>query len=196
MMKVKILILLIIVGILITLTFIWLQGYSGCLGTLCIKFDDLTQIGQSKVQEDYSGIYNFRIWPDKYTIQKGYGLKMIAGINNDADDGQNHTFVINVVPAQASIGPCPSGNISSCTASGGESLNEFMQNWVSWENQPGLIPINRVGFRTITVNVPINAVSGTYIFEVVACKDVSPYSMCTPQTFNFGGSPQQLTIIV
>jgi hypothetical protein len=92
--------------------------------------------------------------------------------------------------------PCPSGDIASCTAPGGASLKEFMQNWVSWDKESSIVQINKVGYRSITVQVPANAVLGTYIFNVISCIDVSTYDACTPQTLNWGGSAQQLTITV
>jgi len=180
--------------VLLSLAILWLQGIIGNIGGLT---DDLTQQAQSKLQETFQSTQNnFAIWPDRYNLDRSKELKMSAGIKNDADDGQNHQFVINVVPAAASRGPCASGDISTCTGPGGASMTEFMQGWASWDNQAGIIQINRVGYRTISVKVPSNAVSGTYIFNVIACMDVSSYSACTPQTLNWGGSAQQLTITV
>jgi hypothetical protein len=180
--------------VLLSLAILWLQGIIGNIGSLT---DDLTQQAQSKLQETFQTTQNnFAVWPDRYNLDRGKELKLSSGIKNDAEDGQNHQFVINVVPAAASRGPCASGDIGSCTAPGGKSLSEFMQNWVSWDNQPGVIQINRVGYRTISVNVPPNAVAGTYIFNVIACMDMYSYSECTSQTLNWGGSAQQLTITV
>jgi len=159
--------------------------------------DDLTLQAQSKLQETFQNTQNnFAIWPDRYNLDRDRGLRMSAGIKNDAYDGQNHQFVINIVPTAASRSPCASGDITSCTNSAGTSLKEFMQGWVLWDKQPGIVQINMTGYKTISVTVPENAVSGTYIFNVIACMDVSSYSECTLQTFNWGTNPQQLTITV
>jgi hypothetical protein len=180
--------------VLLSLAILWLQGIIGGVTQIT---DDLTQQAQSKLQETFQNTQNnFAIWPSQYSLARGKELKMSAGIKNDAEDGQNHLFVINVIPAAASRGPCASGDINSCTGPGGSSLKEFMQGWTSWDKEPGVIQINRVGYRSITVKVPANAVSGTYIFNVIACMDVTSYDACTPQTLNWGGSAQQLTITV
>jgi len=180
--------------VLLSLAILWLQGIIGNIGGLT---DDLTQQAQSKLQETFQNTQNnFAIWPDRYSLDRNKELKMSAGIKNDAEDGQNHQFIINVVPAAASRTPCPSGDISSCTAPGGTSLKDFMQGWASWDSEAGIVQINRVGYRTISIKVPSNAVSGTYIFNIVACMDMTPYSACTAQTLNWGGSAQQLTITV
>jgi hypothetical protein len=180
--------------VLLSLAILWLQGIIGNIGGLT---DDLTQQAQSKLQETFQTTQNnFAVWPDRYNLDRGRELKMSAGIKNDAEDGQNHQFIINVVPAAASKTPCPSGDISSCTGPGGASVKDFMQGWASWDNQAGIIQINRVGYRTISVKVPANAVAGTYIFNVIACMDISSYNACTPQTLNWGGSAQQLTVTV
>jgi len=181
--------------VLLSLAILWLNNLFPQFMSIT---DDLTQQSQSKIQETFQTTQNnFAVWPDQYSLDRGRELRMSAGIKNDAEDGQNHNFVINVAPAAASRGVCPSpGTIDTCTAPGGKLLKEFMQEWISWDSSPGIIQINRVGYKKISLKVPSNAVSGTYIFNVVACKDVYTYTECTPQTLNWGGSAQQITITV
>ena len=176
--------------VLLSLAIVWLNGLFPQFTSLT---DDLTQQSQSKVQETFQNTQNnFAIWPSRYDLARGKELKMAAGIKNDADDGQNHQFVINVVPAAASDSVCPGGDLDACG-----TLKSNMQSWVSWDRAAGVIQINRVGYRTISIKPTSNAKTGTYIFNVVACTEpITGYQECTPQTLNWGGSAQQLTIAV
>jgi hypothetical protein len=180
--------------VLLSLAIYWLNQVMGGIGGLT---DDLTQQAQSKLQETFqSSQNNFAIWPDRYSLDKGRELKMSAGIKNDADDGEPHRFVINVIPAAASQGPCPGGDLASCP-----TVKSSMEDWVTGFTGPVLIQSNKLGYRTISVKIPNNAVSGTYIFNVVACGDIQPDPItsslaCTETTLNWGSSAQQLTITV
>jgi hypothetical protein len=157
---------------------------------------DLTLQAQSRLKDTFQATQNnFAIWPDRFSLNKGGELKMSAGIKNNANDGNYHQFVINIVPANASISSCASGDINSCTGSGGKTLKDFMQDWILWENQPVVVQINYTGFKAIKVTVPQNAALGNYTFNVIACVDVSSYTECNTNTGNWG-SPQQLTITV
>jgi hypothetical protein len=173
--------------VLLSLAIMWLNNLFPQLFGIT---DDLTQQAQSKIQETFQQSQNnFAIWPAKYDLAKGRELKLSAGIKNDAADSQNHQFVINVMPAAASDTVCPGGNLDSC-----ESVKSAMLKWVSWDKQSSTIQANKVGYRTITVK-PENAVSGTYIYNVVSCMEpITTYQGCTLQTLNWGGSSQQFSV--
>jgi len=180
--------------VLLSLAIVWLNGIIGGITTLT---DDLTQQAQSKLQDTFQNTQNnFAIWPDRYNLDKGRELKLSAGIKNDAEDGMNHQFVINVIPATASQVPCPGGDLASCP-----NVKSSMENWVTGFTGPVSIQPNKIGYRTISIMIPNNAVSGTYIFNVIACADMPPTSItssaaCTETTLNWGSSAQQLTITV
>jgi hypothetical protein len=157
---------------------------------------DLGLQAHAKLQETFQMTQsNFAVWPDSFNLYRGGELKMSAGVKNNANDGQDHEFTINIVPANASINSCASGDINSCNVPGGKSLKDFMQDWVSWDNQPGIVQINKTDLKAISVIVPQSAALGNYTFNIIACLDVSSYNECTLQTSNWG-NPQRLTITV
>ena len=180
--------------VLLSLAITWLQGIIGGISGLT---ENLIQESHEKLRETFEQTDStFAIWPSRYELSRGGILKMSAGIKNNADDGQNHKFVINVIPTGASTSICPEGDVELCTAPGGGSLKEYMQKWATWTKSPTTIMINHIGYNQITIKVPSNARSGTYIFNVVACIDYDRYDECTLETLNWGGSAQPLTIIV
>jgi hypothetical protein len=159
--------------------------------------DDLTQQSQVKITQTFAETQkNFAIWPERYDLQRGYALKMSAGIKNDASDGQAHNFVINVIPLVVSQQICPNGDINNCSWPGKNdaTIKEFMETWTVWDKNNLQIQTTKVGFKSIIVKPSPYAAIGAYVFSVVACKDIQ-YSNCTLENYNWG-HPQQLTITV
>ena len=177
--------------VLLSLAIMWIQGMFSGITQLG---DDLTQQSQTKLQETFSETNsNFAIWPNRYELAAGRELKMSAAIKNNANDGNTHNFVINVVPATVSDAVCAGGDLASCP-----EIATSMAKWVSgFKMPPQSTQINSIKTFPISVTVPSNAVKGTYIFSVVACQEpITSYSACTPQTLNWGGSAQDLSITV
>lgn len=174
--------------VLLSLAILWLQGI---FPTLFSITDDLFQQAQTKIQETFQQTQNnFAVWPPKYDLTRGRELKMAAGIENDAQDGNTHRFVINVMPATASDNICPGGDIDACG-----NLKTEMQSWITWDRQSSSIEIDRIGYRWIIIKPSNNAKLGNYIFNVVSCKEpITTYQECTLETLNWGGSAQQFQI--
>lgn len=106
--------------ILLSLAIVWLQGVVRDIGGLTT---DLTQQSANKIQEIFGETgENFAVWPSSYSMSAGKGIKLLAGIKNNARDGQAHRFVINMVPSTASNEVCPERDIKTCSVSGGEAL--------------------------------------------------------------------------
>lgn len=185
--------------VLLSLALTWLRGvFENVLGLT----DDLTQEAHSTLRESFrTTSTDFAIWPSQYEVNPGKGLKMSAGIENDATDGLDHTFVINVIPVGVSDNICAGGGLNCPVPGGAGTLATSLRTWLTFDQTPGLIKINAVGFRFIEVRPANNAPKGTYIFNIVACYDkpaaVPASASCTPTHPNlWGGSAQQLIISV
>ncbi|HJW96720.1 MAG TPA: hypothetical protein VJ485_00985 [archaeon] len=174
--------------VLLSLAIVWLNSI---FPTLFGITDDLFQQAQTQIQETFQkSENNFAVWPPKYDLARGRELKMAAGIENDAGDANTHRFVINVIPATASDSVCSGGELDACG-----NLKAEMQSWITWDRQSSSIEIDRVGYRWIIINPPSSTKLGTYIFNVVACKEpITTASACTLETLNWGGSAQQFQI--
>jgi uncharacterized membrane protein len=156
--------------VLLSVAIMWLNGVINNANALTSSMFEQAQL---KLQETFSTTEKtFAVWPDSQRLKRGDELWVAAGINNNANDALNHNFVINVISVSTGAG------------------------WLDWDKQPGLIQINNVGYKKIVIKVPNDAPSGSYLFNVVACKDVASYSECTSQNLNWGGAAQPLTIIV
>jgi len=190
--------------VVLGLAIAWIQGLIPGITAIT---EDLTQQARAKIQETFQESQNnFAIWPNQYRIKPANSIKMSAGINNNADDGENHIYVINVIPAAASNNVCPTDDINTCTSPDKTTkLIDYLKNWLTVDRSSGTVQINTVGYKDFTVTVKGNAIKGTYIFNVVACFDenietgskVTPTSStCTQTSKNLWSNPQPLTIIV
>ncbi len=190
--------------VLLTLSVTWVQDLFGGVVTLT---DDLTQDAHNKLQEEFrSTSKNFAVWPSRRTQTAGTTVVLSAAVDNDADDGEKHDYVLNVVPSAASASVCPGGDLETCSSpTASKSLKEYMQDWVTWDSGTRTVSINTIGFWDITVEVPSDVMKGQYMFNVIACWDrddvgdeVIPNSVqCESVSDNiWGGSAQPLTMVI
>ena len=172
----------VIAVVLLSLALTWLRGMFGGIGGLT---EDLTQQAQAKLRESFrGGEINFAIWPSQWEVQKGGSVKLSAGILNNAEDGEDHYYVINVIPAQ-----CPKND---CEKNKPE---------ITFDKTKTKVAPGTEAFKYIEVSIPTRSDSGTYIFNVVACYDagngienVPNSDECDTTHPNLWGNPQQLII--
>lgn len=184
--------------VLLSLALTWLRGtIEGIIGLT----DDLTQEAQSQLRESFRATAtSFAIWPSQYSLAPSKGLRMSAGIENDAPDGKDHLFVINVLPAAADDNVLAAKGCVTFEACA--TLQQEMSQWATFDSTAGKIQINSFGFKFIEVRPVAEAVKGTYIYNVVSCYDKvlgsTPVSSgCIPISDNlWGGSAQQLIISI
>ncbi len=189
--------------VLLTLAITWIQGM---IGDITVLTKDLTKQAQTKLQDTFAETTtNFAIWPTHHEMTPGETGRLSGGIKNNAPDSRRHDFVLNVVPAGASYTVCPSGDISTCDSpNSGVSLDEYMSRWATVERTISSIAVQSTAYKTITIETPITAQSGSYIFNVVACYDrtetgsiVTPSSTgCMGNSDNIWSNAASLTIQV
>lgn len=182
--------------VLLSLAVLWIQGvFPGLSGVT----DDLLQDSKAKIRETFStSNENFAIWPNQHNLAPGKSLRMLAGIKNNAPDGRDHEFVINVIPVRA----------STC-AQGDQACLDEVAGWLTYDDTRSIVLIGDIGEKTIELRVPQNAVQGTYLFNVVVCSSFNKQSnadvgsapesgSCVP-TLNTGqlySSAKPLSIVV
>ncbi|HDD46520.1 MAG TPA: hypothetical protein ENG42_03515 [Candidatus Aenigmarchaeota archaeon] len=188
--------------VLLSLAIWWLRGVIINISGLTT---DLTQQARNELQRTFGGTgENFAIFPSSYELEAGKGIRMLGGIKNNAADGQDHRFVINVVPSAASPNVCPEGDISECELAGGGgiTLEEFMTSWLTWDKTKKPIKIGQTGEFWLEIKTPANTPKGTYMFNVYACYDsggeVPRYDECNEDTptDKIWGAEKQLVITV
>ena len=195
---------IVIAVVMLSLVLGWMRGMFGGVTTLT---EDLTQQAQSNLRDAFRETgSNFAVWPSQYEIDRGKGIRMSAGIENDAPDGLDHYYKINVVPAAVSDNICAGGALT-CAVAGG-TVESYMKTWVTYDSITSPVQINTVGFKYIDVTVPSDAKTGTYMFNVVACYDdvttgtptaASVPMVCdaaTTPSGNIWGNPTPIVIVV
>ncbi len=142
---------------------------------------------------------NFAIWPPgRWELNQGDTLMMSAGIKNNASDGQNHSFVVNVFPDAVSSDILRricvdflDGDVSihGCKLDHQTNLAKFMSSLINWSKTPFVVDGNGTGFNNITISG--YAPAGTYLFGVLACRSdgtgIDIAEKCTTATHNWGG---------
>lgn len=184
--------------VLLSLALTWLRGM---IENIIGITDDLTQQAQSNLRKAFEETQSsFAVWPSQYNLKPGKGLRMSAGIENDATDGKDHIFVINVIPVNADDNVL---SAKGCTVFGRScKLYDDLVKWITFDKTTGIIKVNSVGFKFIEIRPSNDAVKGTYLFNVIACYNQvagsTPSSAgCTETSDNlWGGSAQQLIISV
>jgi len=163
--------------VMLTLALTWLSGYFGQVNDMS---DELFQQGQNKIKDIFSeGDDNFFIWPDTYTVTLADEARIAfaAGLKNDADDGENHKFVLNVYATEV-----PNGMTKS-----------QVNGWLSFSSTSKTINIGSYDdSKKIVINIPKNAKKGNYFFEVAACWDAGgaepKSSSCNADSDNLWGA--------
>ena len=184
--------------VLLSLALIWLRSYFEQLLGLT---DDLTQQAQITLRETFrETTASFSIWPSQYKLAAGKGLVMAAGIENEAPDGKDHRFVINIIPTAADNTILSGYNCQqfvTCT-----DLKTKMERWLTYNRQPFPIQIGAVDTPPIKIVPDGDSIKGTYIFDIFACYDKTLgttllSSQCNENSQNlWGGSAEQLLITV
>ncbi|MFQ5647978.1 MAG: hypothetical protein ACE5FW_01965 [Candidatus Aenigmatarchaeota archaeon] len=193
---------IVIAVVMLSLVLGWMRGMFGGVTTLT---EDLTQQAQSSLRDAFRETgSNFAVWPSQYEIDKGKGIRMSAGIENDDPNSLDHYYKITVIPAAVSDNVLSARGCTSFEAC--PTLQTSMSRWVTFDTLTTPIKINTVGFKYIDITVPNDAVTGTYMFNVIACYDgvtvgtptAASVPICDENTpsANVWGNPTPVVIVV
>lgn len=173
-LSIGLIVVIVFAVIVLSLSIVWIQGL---LKQITYITKDLTQQAQNKIQDTFQETdQNFAVWPNDYEMERSTELKLSAGIKNNDQFGQVHSYVINVVSQDA----------------------EETTNWdISFAQFPIQVPLDKTAYIPIVVKPPSNAQTKTYIFYVVACADIASPASCTlTNNPNMWGSPQPLMLTI
>jgi len=172
--------------VMLTLALTWLQGYFQQTNDMS---DQLFKQGQTKLQQLFSeGTDNFYIWPDRYelVLAKDTKLAFAVGLKNDADDGEDHKFAVNVYATQVPA----------------RMTTANVNKWIEFDRTAKTITIgNGDPTRKISISIPKNVTKGNYFFQVAACWDMDgkepKSSACNGDSDNiWGGSAKEFLLTV
>lgn len=161
-MSLGLIIAVIFAVVFLSLAVTWVSDFMSNISGLS---SDLLAEGSQQISDVFSQTnQRFAIYPPEWTVERGDNLRMVAGIINKEPDSLEHMFVVNVIPTD----PTTVGWINEI---------EFRTPLKAGFNQQLNFPI------TITPN--IEAVAGTYVFYVIACKDYTFNQCSTIEDQNF-----------
>ncbi len=191
--------------VMLGLAITWIQGMFIDIGRITA---DLTTQAKADIRDRFAGGDVFGISPDDYSVKRGEGFRMQAGIKNSAEDSRTHYFKIAVLPAGVSDSICAGGELTCPSPRAGQNIGQYMATWVTYDSTITPYEIGAEAFKFIDVAVPPTAKPGTYIFNVVACFDGqittgTPSATAVPATCNLAtpadkiwGNPQQFIVTV
>jgi hypothetical protein len=111
--------------------------------------------------------------------------KFYVVFNNRDEDASNHSFIARAFPSAADFDVMAAFECLHFTTCDG--LLSRMRSMIDQpENQTLAIP-GRVGLYAIGIRIPDGTPTGTYMYNLVACKEI-PFADCTETSTNFGAN--------
>jgi len=129
---------------------------------------------------------NFFVWPEVFDLklEENTRVGIVAVITNDAYDGENHEFVINVYAADTPE----------------DVKNNHVNDWLSFRRASKEVEIAEQQQREIKILVPKEAKKGNYFFEIIACWNVNGSSVvsetCTENSSNLWNKPLDFILTI
>ena len=183
---------LIFAVILLTLSIMWIRGVFDQFGSMT---DDLTQNAKANLATTFDNSQtNFDVSPAAYKMDPSHSVKLSAGVKNDDDNAEMHTYILRVFPATADAsildaeGCSDPSDIETCP-----TLKDDMLRWVTYSKYADSIKPNDKGYWDISIGFPQDVKKGNYVLDVVACAD-SDWASCSRTSPDKWGRTKQLTI--
>lgn len=131
-----------------------------------------------------SGDFTFKIHGvNEFWLKTNDSIKFYVVFNNKDEDGESHTFIAKAFPSATDFDAMAAYqclHFITC-----EPLLSRMRLMVDQPETQILVNYTFVGLYSIGIHIPDNTPKGTYMYNMVACKD-APFSECTETSTNFG----------
>ena len=169
--------------ILLSLAIVWLRGTIINVSTLT---DDQLQRAEEELRSVFDeGTKNYDVKPSNYELDAGTKLLFKGGVKNNDKDAKEHNFVFNVFPASASrfiVDNYGCSDFSACS-----ELQSDMLSWLTYNSGPYSIAAGNYRTYDVSLEIPTDAVKGTYQYDAVVCEDMT-MSECDIETTNWGSA--------
>jgi len=130
------------------------------------------------------GDFTFKIYGEnEMWIPINKSMKFYAVFNNVDDDRKKHEFIARVHPSAADFDVMAAYKCLHFVTC--ETLKNDMLSMVKQRETPIEVNYTFVGLYMVEIEVPENAVKGTYMYNMVACEDM-PFQNCTEEEANWG----------
>ena len=130
------------------------------------------------------GDFAFKIHgEDEFWLPPNKSIKFYVVFNNVDDDENKHKFIARVHPSAVDFDVMAAYQCLHFTTC--DKLLKDMEDYIHQPKTPIWINYTFVGLYTIEIRIPSNVVNGTYMYNMVACEDMS-FDECTETKTNWG----------
>jgi len=138
--------------------------------------------GTGKIE--ITGDFTFMVYGETEMWLKPNDTVNFTVVFSNMDDFQgNHTYIAKVFPSAADFDAMAAFQCLHFTTC--DSILSHMNLMLDQPETPIEVNYTRVGLYEIAVRVPEDTPIATYMYNIVACKDLA-FSVCTETTTNFG----------
>jgi hypothetical protein len=166
---------------------------SGCVGTHNGPRNETTEYEYYNISNETASNgslktaikdFTFKINGDgEFWMKANDSVEFDVVFNNFADDEGNHTYVAKVFPSAADFDVMAAFQCLYFAAC--DSLLSSMRLMLDQPEEPILVDYGYVGLYSIGIRIPDKTPSGTYMFNMIACMDLS-FGQCDETSTNFG----------
>ncbi len=130
------------------------------------------------------GDFAFKIHGDnQFWIPPNRSLEFYVVFNNMDDDEKAHRFIARVHPSVVDFDVMAAYKCLHFTTC--DKLLKDMEGFMKQPKTPIKINHTSVGLYTVEIRIPVKAVNGTYMYNMVACEDMT-FGECTETAANWG----------
>jgi|GEM_PF-2018339 len=162
---------------------------SGCVRRAGTDTNETTEIVVENVSGNESldalkGDFTFKIVGlNEFQVRPGGKTRFYVVFYNTAEDRENHKFVSKVIPSAVDFDVKAAYKCSYFTDC--PQLHLDMNGWINHTREQIEINYTYVGVQRIGIEVSEEADKGTYMYDVIACKDLG-FDQCDRSTSNWG----------
>jgi hypothetical protein len=153
--------------------------------TTTYAYDNKTNAnGNDTGKIEISGDFAFMVYGETEFWPKPNKTESFNVVFSNLDDFEgNHTYIARIFPFAADFDAMAAFKCLHFTTC--EPLLSHMRLMLDQPETPIEVNYTRVGLYQIGVRIPDDTPAGMYIFNAIACEDLS-FSACTETTTNFG----------
>lgn len=133
-----------------------------------------------------SGDFTFKIYGvNEFWMKANDTTRFYVVFNNKEDDGEGHMLIARVFPSAADFDVMAAFqclHFATC-----DSILSRMSIMIDQPENSTLVNYRHVNLYPIGIHVPDNTPSGTYMYNMVACKDIA-FADCIEISSNFGAN--------
>jgi hypothetical protein len=162
---------------------------SGCVRMAGTGANETTEIVVENVSgneslENLKGDFTFKIIGlNEFQVSPGEKTRFYVVFYNTDEDKESHKFIAKAIPSAVDFDVKAAYKCSYFTDC--PKLQNDMNGWINHTREQIEINYTYVGVQRIGIEVSEDAEKGTYMYDVIACKDLG-FNQCDRSSSNWG----------